>query len=168
MIRGRRDRGVVPDGGVLGFRLVALDRRRSVTLSVAPGRAARAVRDRRRPALPRRVRLRAGVPHVGGGLRRDDRQNTVRKQSRIVQSCSPPCRAALLAGKIATARSFGQTAALAAMAVLGLMLTGQDECSRRWARRWWFVGFFLVGFVLLAAIAEERVWCPGSRTSTPC
>jgi ABC-2 type transport system permease protein len=84
-------------------------------------------------------------------------QNTVQeKQSRIVEillSSVPP--RGLLAGKILgnSALAFGQTAAIAATAVIGLVATGQQEVlSLVGAPVAWFVLFFIVGFVLLAGI----------------
>lgn len=84
-------------------------------------------------------------------------QNTVQeKQSRIVEillSTVPP--RALLAGKILgnTVLAVGQIAAIAAVAVVGLVVTGQDDVlSLVGAPVAWFVLFFLVGFVLLAAM----------------
>lgn len=84
-------------------------------------------------------------------------QNTVQeKQSRIVEillSTVPP--RALLAGKILgnTVLAVGQIAAIAAVAVVGLVVTGQDDLlGMVGAPVAWFVLFFLVGFVLLAAL----------------
>lgn len=84
-------------------------------------------------------------------------QNTVQeKQSRIVEillSTVPP--RALLGGKILgnTVLAVGQTAAIAAVAVIGLVVTGQDDTlGLIGAPVAWFVLFFLVGFVLLAAM----------------
>ena len=84
-------------------------------------------------------------------------QNTVQeKQSRIVEillSTVPP--RALLAGKILgnTVLAVGQIAAIAAVAVVGLVVTGQDDLlGMIGAPVAWFVLFFLVGFVLLAAL----------------
>ncbi len=84
-------------------------------------------------------------------------QNTVQeKQSRIVEillSTVPP--RALLGGKILgnTVLAVGQTAAIAAVAVIGLVVTGQDAVlSLIGAPVAWFVLFFLIGFVLLAAL----------------
>ncbi len=84
-------------------------------------------------------------------------QSTVQeKQSRIVEILlSAVPSQALLAGKILgnSVLAFGQTAAIAAMAVIGLVVTGQDEVlDVLGAPLVWFVGFFLVGFVLLAAL----------------
>lgn len=84
-------------------------------------------------------------------------QSTVQeKQSRVVEILlsAVPSRA-LLAGKILgnSALAFGQTAALAGMAVVGLMVTGQDDVLEMLGSPLlWFVGFFLIGFVLLAAM----------------
>jgi ABC-2 type transport system permease protein len=84
-------------------------------------------------------------------------QNTVQeKQSRIVEillSTVPP--RALLGGKILgnTALAVGQIAAIGAVAVVGLVVTGQDDVlGMIGAPVAWFVLFFLVGFVLLAAL----------------
>lgn len=84
-------------------------------------------------------------------------QNTVQeKQSRIVEillSAVPP--RALLAGKILgnTVLAVGQTAAIAAVAVIGLVVTGQDDAlGLIGAPVAWFVVFFVLGFVLLAAV----------------
>lgn len=84
-------------------------------------------------------------------------QNTVtEKQSRIVELllAAVPARS-LLAGKILgnTALALGQTAALAAVSVLGLVVTGQDGLLGALGTPLvWFVLFFVVGFVLLAGV----------------
>src|SRR5690625_1588195 len=84
-------------------------------------------------------------------------QNTVQeKQSRIVEILlsAVPARA-LLAGKVLgnSALAVGQAAAIAAVAVLGLLLTGQGELlDLLTGPIVWFVIFFLVGFVLVAAM----------------
>ncbi len=84
-------------------------------------------------------------------------QNTVlEKQSRIVELLlSTVSPRALLAGKILgnTVLAVGQTAAIAAVAVVGLVVTGQDDTlGLIGAPVAWFVIFFLLGFVLLAAM----------------
>ncbi len=84
-------------------------------------------------------------------------QSTVsEKQTRVVEILLSTVSArALLAGKILgnSVVAFGQTAATAAAAVLGLVLTGQDELlGMLGAPLVWFVVFFLVGFLLLASI----------------
>lgn len=84
-------------------------------------------------------------------------QNTVtEKQSRIVEILLATVSArSLLAGKILgnSVLAFGQTAAIAAVAVIGLVVTGQDDLlGLVGAPVVWFVLFFLVGFVLLAAM----------------
>lgn len=84
-------------------------------------------------------------------------QNTVtEKQSRIVEILLATVSArSLLAGKILgnSVLAFGQTAAIAAVAVLALVVTGQDDLlGLVGAPVVWFVLFFLVGFVLLAAM----------------
>ncbi|WP_199423360.1 ABC transporter permease [Actinotalea solisilvae] len=84
-------------------------------------------------------------------------QNTVQeKQSRVVEILlsTVPARA-LLAGKILgnSALALGQTAALAAVSVIGLVATGQDELlGMLGGPVAWFILFFVVGFVLLAAV----------------
>lgn len=84
-------------------------------------------------------------------------QNTVQeKQSRIVEILlsAVPARA-LLAGKVLgnSVLAVGQTAAIAAVAVLGLLLTGQGELlDLLTGPIVWFVVFFLFGFVLVAAL----------------
>lgn len=84
-------------------------------------------------------------------------QNTVtEKQTRIVELllAAAPARA-LLAGKILgnSALAFGQTAAIAAVSVVGLVVTGQDDLlAVLGAPLVWFVVFFVVGFVLLASL----------------
>ena len=84
-------------------------------------------------------------------------QNTViEKQTRIVEillSAASP--RSLLGGKILgnSALALAQTAAIAAVAVLGLVVTGQDDIlSLVGAPLAWFVVFFAVGFVLLASM----------------
>jgi ABC-2 type transport system permease protein len=84
-------------------------------------------------------------------------QNTVtEKQSRIVEILLATVSArSLLAGKILgnSVLAFGQTAAIAAVAVVALVVTGQDDLlGLIGAPVVWFVLFFLVGFVLLAAM----------------
>lgn len=80
----------------------------------------------------------------------------VEKQTRTVEIllAAVPARA-LLAGKILgnSTLALGQTAAIAAVSVIGLMVTGQDQLlSLLGAPLLWFIVFFIVGFVLLAAI----------------
>lgn len=84
-------------------------------------------------------------------------QNTVQeKQSRIVELllATVPARA-LLAGKILgnSALAFAQTAAIAGICVLALVVTGQDDALAAVGTPLvWFILFFVFGFVLLAAI----------------
>lgn len=84
-------------------------------------------------------------------------QNTVQeKQTRVVEILLSTVSArTLLAGKILgnSVVAFGTTAATAAVAVLGLVLTGQDELlGLLGAPLVWFVVFFIFGFVLIAAM----------------
>ncbi|MGN8246128.1 ABC transporter permease [Cellulomonas soli] len=84
-------------------------------------------------------------------------QNTVQeKQSRIVEILlsAVPARA-LLAGKVLgnSVVAVGQTAAIAAVSVIGLVVTGQEDLLQvLGAPIVWFVAFFLIGFVLLASM----------------
>ena len=84
-------------------------------------------------------------------------QNTVQeKQSRIVELllATVPAKA-LLAGKILgnSALALAQTAAIAAVSVAALVITDQGEVlSVVGTPLVWFILFFVVGFVLLAAI----------------
>ncbi|HMO11371.1 MAG TPA: ABC transporter permease [Actinotalea sp.] len=84
-------------------------------------------------------------------------QNTVQeKQTRVVEIllAAVPARA-LMAGKIlgnATV-AIGQVVAIAGVAVLGLVLTGQDDVlTLLSAPMSWFLAFFLLGFLLVAAM----------------
>ena len=84
-------------------------------------------------------------------------QNTVQeKQTRVVEiPLSTVSARSLLAGKILgnSVVAFGTTAATAAVAVLGLVLTGQDELlGLLGAPLVWFIVFFVFGFVLIAAM----------------
>lgn len=84
-------------------------------------------------------------------------QNTVvEKQTRVVEILLSGVGArSLLGGKILgnSVLALGQTAAIAAVAVLGLVITGQDQVlSLVGAPVAWFVVFFAIGFVLLAAV----------------
>ncbi|HLR96462.1 MAG TPA: ABC transporter permease [Jiangellaceae bacterium] len=84
-------------------------------------------------------------------------QNTVQeKQTRIVEILLSAVSArALIAGKVLgnTIVAVGQTAALAAVSAVGLLLTGQGELlDMLSAPLIWFVVFFLFGFVLVAAV----------------
>lgn len=84
-------------------------------------------------------------------------QNTVtEKQTRTVEILlsAVPARA-LLAGKILgnSALALGQTAAIAAVSVLALVVTGQDDLLTMIGMPVvWFVLFFALGFVLLASV----------------
>ncbi|MDN6795453.1 MAG: ABC transporter permease [Propionibacterium sp.] len=161
---GRADAAVVPDTtgtSPLGIRVVGLDSEPSAVVSaftVAPPV------DVLNPA-PTGDGVRYLVSALLGGVFMMSAvgfgatiaNNTiVEKQTRTVEIllAAVPARA-LLAGKILgnSALALGQTAAIAAVSVIGLMLTGQDELlSLLGAPLLWFILFFIVGFVLLAAI----------------
>ncbi|GAA1208981.1 ABC transporter permease [Rhodoglobus aureus] len=78
------------------------------------------------------------------------------KQTRIVEilmSAVPV--SALMAGKVIgnSLLAFAQIIAIAVLAIVGLSVTGQAELlSLLGAPLLWFVGFFIIGFVLLAAL----------------
>lgn len=159
--RGDVEAAVVPDAGPAGVRVVALDEAPEQVvgaLTVAP-----AVEVLNPATANENVRmvitLGFGVVFMlaAMGFGSTIAQNTVvEKQTRVVEillSAVPP--RALLGGKIIgnSVLALGQIAAMAAVAVLGLVLTGQDEVlSLVGAPMAWFVVFFAVGFVLLAAM----------------
>ena len=159
---GEVSAAVVPDEqNVLGFRLVALDSTPETVvaaLSVSPEVDLLAEPDADE-GLRYLVSFGFGLVFLmsAAGYGATIAQSTVQeKQSRVVEILlsAVPSRA-LLAGKILgnSALAFGQTAGLAAMAVVGLLVTGQDEVlDMLGAPLLWFVGFFLIGFVLLAAM----------------
>lgn len=149
------------DGNVLGFRLLALDSAPETVvaaLSVSPEVELLEEPDTDE-GLRYLVSFGFGLVFLmsAAGYGATIAQSTVQeKQSRVVEILltAVPSRA-LLAGKILgnSALAFGQTAGLAAMAVVGLVVTGQDDVlDMLGAPLVWFVGFFLVGFVLLAAM----------------
>jgi len=159
--RGDVEAAVVLDAGPAGVRVVALDEAPEQVvgaLTVAP-----AVEVLNPATANENVRmvitLGFGVVFMlaAMGFGSTIAQNTVvEKQTRVVEillSAVPP--RALLGGKIIgnSVLALGQIAAMAAVAVLGLVLTGQDEVlSLVGAPMAWFVVFFAVGFVLLAAM----------------
>lgn len=78
------------------------------------------------------------------------------KQTRVVEIllAAVPTRV-LFTGKVlgTTVLAFGQIALIAAMAIVGLTVTGQDELLvGLGAAVVWFVVFFIVGFVMLASM----------------
>lgn len=158
---GEVSAAVVPDDGVLGFALIARDSAPEsviAALSVSPEVELLEEADTDE-GLRYLVSFGFGLVFLmsAAGYGATIAQSTVQeKQSRVVEILlsAVPSRA-LLAGKILgnSALAFGQTAGLAAMAVIGLMVTGQDEVlDMLGAPLVWFVGFFLIGFVLLAAM----------------
>ena len=158
---GEVSAALVPDDGVLGFRVLALDSEPAelvALLSVSPEV------ELLEPAetdegLRYLVSFGFGLVFLmsAAGFGATIANNTVQeKQSRVVELllAAVPSRA-LLAGKILgnSVLAFGQTAAIAAMAIIGLVVTGQDEVLGMLGTPLvWFVIFFLVGFVLLASI----------------
>ena len=94
---------------------------------------------------------------IGAGSGGMIAQSTVsEKQTRVVEILLATVSArALLAGKILgnTVLALGQATAIAATAVLGLVLTGQDELLGMLGTPiLWFIAFLVVGFLLLAAV----------------
>jgi ABC-2 type transport system permease protein len=78
------------------------------------------------------------------------------KQTRVIEIllAAVPTRV-LFTGKVVgtTVLAFGQIALIAAMAIVGLTVTGQDELLvGLGAAVVWFVVFFMVGFVMLASM----------------
>ena len=152
---------VVPDDAVLGYRVLALDESPLdvvTALSVAP-EVELLEPSGTDEGLRYLVSFGFGLVFLmsAAGFGATIAQSTVQeKQSRVVELllAAVPSRA-LLAGKILgnSLLAFAQTAAIAAMAVLGLLVTGQDDVlAMLGTPLLWFVGFFLVGFVLLAAM----------------
>jgi ABC-2 type transport system permease protein len=78
------------------------------------------------------------------------------KQTRVVEIllAAVPTRVLFTGKVVGTAvLAFGQIALIAAMAIIGLTITGQDELLvGLGAAVVWFVVFFIVGFVMLAAM----------------
>lgn len=158
---GEVSAAVVPDGSALGFSLLALDETPEgvvAALSVSP-EVELLEPSGTDEGLRYLVSFGFGLVFLmsASAFGTTIAQSTVQeKQSRVVEILlsAVPSRA-LLAGKILgnSALAFGQTAALAGMAVIGLVVTGQDDVlDMLGAPLVWFVGFFLVGFVLLAAM----------------
>jgi len=158
---GEVSAALVPDDGVLGFRILALDAEPAelvAALSVSPEVELLEPADTDE-GLRYLVSFGFGIVFLmsAAGFGATIANNTVQeKQSRVVELllAAVPSRA-LLAGKILgnSVLAFGQTAAIAATAVIGLVVTGQDDLlGILGAPLVWFVLFFLVGFVLLASI----------------
>lgn len=158
---GDVDAAVVPGDGPLGVEVVALRE--------APGALLDALTERPDVELLDPAAAEGGIRYAvtfGFGLvfmmsaigfGSTIAQNTVtEKQTRIVEILlsAVPARA-LLAGKILgnSALALGQTAAIAAVSVLALVVTGQDDLLTMIGMPVvWFVVFFALGFVLLAAV----------------
>lgn len=158
---GEVSAALVPDDGVLGFRVLALDAEPLelvAVLSVQPEVELLEPADTDE-GLRYLVSFGFGIVFLmsAAGFGATIANNTVQeKQSRVVELllAAVPSRA-LLAGKILgnSVLAFGQTAAIAATAVIGLVVTGQDDLlGILGSPLVWFVLFFLVGFVLLASI----------------
>ncbi|CAN5140565.1 ABC transporter permease [soil metagenome] len=162
LIRSEKvDAALVADDSPLGFSLIALEEAPEglvTALSVSP-----AVDLLDPSATPSGLRLLIGLAFgvvfmlavIGSGA--TIMQNTVQeKQSRIVEIllAAVPAKA-LLAGKILgnSVIGVGTAAAIAAVAALGLAITGQTELlDLLSAPLIWFVVFFIFGFVLVASV----------------
>ncbi len=158
---GEAAAALLPDDSTLGYRLVALDEEPEEvvqTLSVQPKVQLLDPSDAD-DGLRAFVALGFGLVFLmsAASFGSTIAQSTVQeKQSRVVELllAAVPSRA-LLAGKILgnSVLAFAQTAAIAAMAVVGLVVTGQDDVlGMLGSPLVWFVLFFLVGFVLLASL----------------
>ncbi|MBF0689004.1 MAG: ABC transporter permease [Cellulomonas sp.] len=158
---GDVDAAVVPGDGPLGVELLAMDAAPQALLDALTERPEVVLLD---PAAADGA-VRYVVTFAFGlvfmmsaiGFGATIAQNTVtEKQTRIVEILlsAVPARA-LLAGKILgnSALALGQTAAIAAVSVLALVVTGQDDLLTMVGMPVvWFVVFFALGFVLLAAV----------------
>lgn len=158
---GDVDAAVVPDDGARGLEVLAMKE--------APGVLLEALTERPEVELLDPAAAEGGVRYAvtfGFGLvfmmsaigfGATIAQNTVtEKQTRIVEILlsAVPARA-LLAGKILgnSALALGQTAAIAAVSVLALVVTGQDDLLTMVGMPVvWFVVFFALGFLLLASV----------------
>lgn len=158
---GDVEAAVVPGDGDLGVEVVAMDG--------APDALLEALTERPEVVLLEPSSAEGGVRYAvtfafglvfmmsAIGFGSTIAQNTVtEKQTRTVEILlsAVPARA-LLAGKILgnSALALGQTAAIAAVAVLALVVTGQDDLLTLIGMPVvWFVVFFALGFVLLAAV----------------
>ncbi|WP_250445480.1 ABC transporter permease [Actinotalea sp. C106] len=159
---GEVEAAVIPDSsGVLGIRVLALDSPPEDVLAALSATPEVELLGTEAPGFGLRflISLAFGLVFMmsamtfGGTIA----QNTVQeKQSRIVEILLSSVSArSLLAGKILgnSVLAVAQTAALAAVSVAGLMVIGQDEMlGALGSPLVWFVLFFIVGFVLLAAI----------------
>lgn len=152
---------ILPDTGVIGLKVLARTSAPDdvvAALSVSPRIEVIEV-DATSDGLRMLVSLAFGMVFMMSAMGSGSMvaQNTVQeKQTRIVEILlsAVPARS-LLAGKILgnSAVAFGQTASIAVVSVIGLVVTGQDQLlGVLGAALVWFVVFFLVGFVLLAAM----------------
>lgn len=158
---GEADAAIVPDGGQLGFRVVGLDSAPTdvvQALSVSPevdlldpGALP--------PGLVSLVGIAFGVVFFASAVTfgQSIAQSVVEEKStRVVEilMAAIPARA-LLAGKVIgnSVMALGQIVAIAVAAAVALAVTGQDNLfTLLGPSALWFVGFFAVGFVLIAAL----------------
>ncbi|MCC2322678.1 ABC transporter permease [Cellulomonas xiejunii] len=158
---GDVDAAVVPGEGPLGVEVVAMDAAPQALLDALTQRPAVVLLDPAAAEGGVRYAVTFGFGLVfmmsAMGFGATIAQNTVtEKQTRIVEILlsAVPARA-LLAGKVLgnSALALGQTAAIAAVSVLALVVTGQDDLLTMIGMPVvWFVVFFALGFVLLAAV----------------
>ncbi len=158
---GRVDAGIVPDGGALGFRVVGLDSAPTdvvTALSVSP-QVDLLDPDALPPGLITIVGLAFGVVFFASAVTfgQSIAQSVVEEKStRVVEilMAAIPARA-LLAGKVLgnSVMALGQIVAIAIAAAVTLAVTGQDNLfTLLGPSALWFVAFFAIGFVLIAAL----------------
>jgi ABC-2 type transport system permease protein len=158
---GEVDAAVLPGDGPTGRKLVALDEAPNdvlTALSVAPPVQlldASGVDPLLKHLVPLAFGMIFFLTSLTFGLQ-IAQSVTEEKQNRIVEilMAAVPTRA-LLAGKILGngALALGQIVAVSAVALIGLTATGDDQLlSLLGPAIGWFIPFFLVGFLLLAAL----------------
>ena len=158
---GDVDAAVVPGDGPRGVEVLAMQEAPGVLLEALTERPDVELLDPAAAEGPVRYAVTFGFGFVfmlsAIGFGATIAQNTVtEKQTRIVEILlsAVPARA-LLAGKILgnSALALGQTAAIAAVSVLALVVTGQDDVLTMVGMPVvWFVVFFALGFLLLASL----------------
>lgn len=158
---GEVSAAIIPDDSLLGYSLVALDEEPQgliAALSVSPT-VELLEPPESSPLLRYIVSIAFGAIFMMMAMAFGSTiaQNTiVEKQTRTVELLlsAIPARA-LLAGKIVgnSILAFGQMSAIAAVIIIGLVVTGQEELlGLIGAPLLWFLLFFVVGFLLIASI----------------
>jgi ABC-2 type transport system permease protein len=158
---GEVDAAIVPDSSQLGLRVIGLDSAPTdvvATLSVSP-QVDLLDPDALPPGLVSLVGIAFGVVFFASAVTfgQSIAQSVVEEKStRVVEiiMAAIPARA-LLAGKVIgnSVMALGQIVAIAIAAAVALVATGQDDLfALLGPSALWFVGFFAVGFVLIAAL----------------